>query len=589
MKKIFLVIFLLLSSLCIAQSTDHPLVLSHVTIIDCTGSPEQNDMTIVIQKDRIREIAKAGKIQIPKNAEVIDASGKFLIPGLWDMHVHWQDKSYLNLFIANGVTGVRIMLGLTEHKQWRKEVNEGKLSGPRFVSASALLDGPKPFWPYSAALADAAQGRDAVDREKEDGADFIKVYSRLPREVYFAIAQESKKQGIPFEGHVPYSITVREASEAGQKSIEHLTGVLLASSKSENELRKELLDSLQKPEPNDLEIGRKQQKRILESYDDHKAASLISALAKNKTWQCPTLTVLRSFGMLNDPEFTNDTRLKYMPKSIRMSWDPKNDFRLAARTDEDFANARNTFQKQLQIVGAMNRAGVPILAGTDVLNPFCFPGFSLHDELDLLVQAGLSPMEALQSATRNAAQFNGFSDSLGTIQKGKIADLVLLDADPLKNINNTRTIASVIFGGKLFLRDDLQQMLVSIEKLANKPSIAGVFMKTMQEKDLAAAIDQYHQLRETQPEMYQFGEEELSNVGYQLLSMKKMDEAIAVLQLNAEQFPESFYSYDSLGEAFMIKGDKEAAIRNYKKSLELNPKNYEAIDKLKQLQTDTQK
>jgi imidazolonepropionase-like amidohydrolase len=583
MKKILLGVVLLFFP-WLAHSNDRPIVLAHVTVIDCTGSASQNDMTVVIEKDRITEIQKATKIQVPKNAQVIESSGKFLIPGLWDAHVHWQDKRYLPLFIANGVTGIRLMWGMAEHKQWQKEVNERKLIGPRMLIASTILDGPKPLWPGSAAISDAAQGKEAVDREKKDGADFIKAYSRLPREAYFAIAQESKNQQIPFVGHVPYSITVREASEAGQKSIEHLTGFLLASSKLENELRKELLDSLQKTPPNDLEVGRLQAKRLLESYDDQKAASLISQLAKNKTWQCPTMTVLRSFGMLNDSSFTNDPRLKYMPNSIRVTWDPKNDFRLASRTAEDWENSKKIFLKQIQIVGAMNGAGIPILAGTDVGNPFCFPGFSLHDELGLLVQAGLSPMKALQTATRNAAEFSGFADTLGTIKKGKIADLVLLNADPLQDINNTRSIEAVIFGGKLIQKDALQQMLASIEKLANKPSIAGVIMKTLQEKGAQAAINQYHELKETQFDVYEFGEDELALLGYQLLAMKKLDEAIAVLQLNVEAFPQSANAYDSLAEIFMIKGDKEAAIRNYKKSLELNPKNQNALDKMKQLQ-----
>jgi tetratricopeptide (TPR) repeat protein len=360
---------------------------------------------------------------------------------------------------------------------------------------------------------------------------------------------------------------------------------LLACSNQEEELRRELVDSLKQSEPNDLAVGRSQSERLLESYEEEKAAALSKVLAKNGTWQCPTLTLLRSLGMLNDPTFTSDSRLKYMPKPIRLMWDPKNDFRFARRTSEDWANAQKIFDKQLQIVGAMNRAGVRILAGTDVLNPFCFPGFSLHDELDLLVQAGLTPMEALQAATRNAAEFNGLTDSLGTIQKGKIADLVLLDADPLENIKNTQRIAAVILGGKVFHNDALQNMLVSIEKLANIPSIAEVMKKTIQERNVAAAIEQYHQLKTTQFEAYEFGEQELNFLGYQYLSMKKLDEAIAVLQLNLETYPKSADAYEILAEIYMAKGNKEAAIQNYKKSLELNPKNQNATDKLKQLQS----
>src|SRR5262249_9091040 len=281
----------------------------------------------------------------------------------------------------------------------------------------------------------AAEARDAVDMARKSGADFIKVYTLLPRDAYFAIADETKKLGIPFAGHVPNSVTAIEASEAGQKSIEHLTGMVLAASTREDEFRKEYNDAGQKGFEALKEVGKKRAVEILESYSEEKAAHVFSVYKKNNTWQCPTLTVLRSFGYVNDPTFTNDPRLKYMPPSIREEWNPKNDFRLNDRSPEDYENSRRSYQKSLEIVGAMNRAGVPILAGTDTLNPFCFPGFSLHDELALLTQAGLTPMQALQAATRNAAEYLGQLDSLGTIEPHKLADLVLLSANPLDDIH----------------------------------------------------------------------------------------------------------------------------------------------------------
>ena len=469
---------LLLCVLPLAQSRHHAqnsqpkqLVLTHVTVIDATGAPANPDMTLVITGDRITELGKTPNVRVPKDAQVIDATGKFLIPGLWDMHVHWYLKEYLPLFIANGVTGARLMWGMPMHQQWRKEIENGTLLGPRLVIASPIVDGPNPVWPASVSVSNDREARQAVTKARQDGADFIKVYSRLTREAFFAIADETKKQGISFAGHVPQSVTAAEASDAGQKSIEHLTGVLTACSSREEELRKQTGAAGSKPPQGQLPnpaTQRQSNRLILETFSPEKAAALFARFNRNQTWQCPTLTVLRSAASLDDPNFRNDPRLKYMPPATRTQWDPAKDFRFKNRTAEDFELARLVFKKQLELVGAMRRAGVEFLAGTDALNPYCFPGFSLHDELALLVNAGLTPMEALQAATLNPARFLGKERELGTVEKGKIADLVLLDANPLEDIRNTQEINAVILRGKLIAKSELQRMLATIETAANR-------------------------------------------------------------------------------------------------------------------------
>ena len=567
------------------------LVFTHVTVIDATGASAHTDVTVVITGDRITEIGDSGKIRVPKDAQVVEATGKFLIPGLWDMHVHWYEKDYLPLFIANGVTGIRIMWGSSTHHEWRKEIEQGLLLGPRMLIASPIVDGPKPLWPGSMAVANGAEGRQAVIKVKQDGADFVKVYSFLPRDTYFAIADESKKQGIPFEGHVPISVSVEEASEAGQRSIEHLTGVLVGCSSRESDLMKSSQTTLAtilssgQPIMTVLRASdvRERRELTLETYSQPKAEALFADLKKNHTWQCPTLTVERSVAFLNDPSLTNDPRLKYMSRQIRSSWDPKADFRFKTRTAEDWALEKRAFRKEIEVVGAMQHAGVDILAGTDTLNPYCFPGFSLHDELNLLVQAGLTPMQALQAATLNPARFMGRQTDLGTIETGKLADLVLLDANPLDDIANTRKINAVVYGGRLFPKASLDEMLTKVEAIASKKSVAEALLKTIQQQNVDAAIKQYHELKSTQAASYDFGEGELNNLGYQLLEMKKFKDAIRILELNVEAYPLSADVYDSLGEAYMDDGDKELAIKNYKKSLELDATNSNAVDKLKKL------
>lgn len=474
MKRILgLLLFCVLPVMQPPHPTQNPLsnqlVLTHVTVIDATGAPASSDMIVVITGDRITELGKTQKVRVPKDAQVVDATGKFLIPGLWDMHVHWHLKEYLPLFIANGVTGARIMWGMPVHQQWRKEIEDGSVLGPRLVIASPIVDGPNPVWPGSVSVSNDREARQAVTKARQDGADFIKVYSRLTREAFFAIADETKKQGISFAGHIPQSVTVAEASDAGQKSIEHLTGVLTACSSREEELRKETEAAISRDQGRFNSADFRQLTRsMLETFNAEKAASLFARFKRNQTWQCPTLTVLRSTAFLDDPNFRNDSRLKYMPSSTRTQWDPTKDFRFKNRTAEDFELARLVFKKQFEVVGPMRRAGVEFLAGTDVLNPYCFPGFSLHDELALLVNAGLTPMEALQAATLNPARFFGKERELGTVEKGKIADLVLLDANPLEDIRNTQKINAVMVRGKLIPKSELQRMLATIETAANR-------------------------------------------------------------------------------------------------------------------------
>lgn len=448
----------MVSALALAQ----PLALTNVTVIDVGGGASQRGMTVVIEGERIAALEQT----VPEKARVVDATGKFLIPGLWDMHAHWgpgygwMPAPYLPLFTANGVTGIRLMAGHPVYLQWRGQVAEGTLAGPRMVLAGAIVDGPKPFWRDSIATNIPEHGRRAVQRTQQDGYDFVKVYSSLSREVFFALADEAQKRRIPFAGHVPDRVRVEEASDAGQKSIEHLTGLLLAVSSQETELRREFAVAARLPAtPERAALLRSLGVRLLETHDAARAAALFAKLKANGTWQVPTFPVLR----LLEPQDATDPRLKYMPAPMRAGWARRAS---EPRAAEEIAYQRNVFQRRLELVGEMHRAGVGILAGSDSQNPYSFPGFSLHDDLEWLVKAGLSPLAALQAATRNPAVYLERLQDFGTVEKGKIADLVLLDADPLQDIRNTRRIAAVVWGGRFFSRADLDRMLADIERLA---------------------------------------------------------------------------------------------------------------------------
>jgi imidazolonepropionase-like amidohydrolase len=414
--------------------------ITHVTVIDGTGAPPKTDMTVLIAANRIARISPSRETRFSKETREIDGTGKFLIPGLWDMHVHLIGKGYLPLFTANGITGIRIMSGQPDYLQWRKEIESGTLMGPRMSIASPLVDGIQepPGSPRGKKIVvhTAAEAREAVQKIKQDGYDFVKVYSSLSREAYFAIEDESKRLGISFVGHVPDSITAWEASDAGQRSIEHLEGIVQDCSNLED---------------------RRQAKTHAEAYNPGKCAKLFEEFRKNLTWQCPTLTALHLNALVaDDPALKNDPRLKYVPQPLLQYWLMTIGGHASA---EEVANGKAYFQVRQKIAGALQRDGVDLLAGTDAPNPFVFPGFGLHDELALLVEGGLTPMQALQAATRNPARFLGMEKDAGTVEAGKLADLVLINDNPLTDIHNTQKIFAVVQNGEVIARPELDRML----------------------------------------------------------------------------------------------------------------------------------
>jgi imidazolonepropionase-like amidohydrolase len=459
-------------------SPPRPLAFTHVTVIDGTGAKPKTNQTVLVTGDRITAVGQTGKVKIPEDAQVVDATGKFLIPGLWDMHVHATTiPHFCALYIANGVTGVRDMFspGVGALLPLRKQIGEGKAIGPRLVFAGRIVDGPQPVWQGSVEAKTVEEGRQAVHTVQKDGSDFVKVYSKLPRDVYIAIVDEAKKQKLPFAGHVPSSVRAAEASDLGQRSMEHLYEVLKGCSSQAEPIQKAFAEAVARLEKSQPDYGkqvavlaRERDQKIQDTYDPKIAAALFAKFKKNRTWQCPTLTVLRNIAFPDDKTITEDPRVNYLPTYATNSWGPNNDSRLRTWTPEDFERAKQNYRKHVELVGTMRKAGVEFLAGTDVMNPYCLPGFSLHDELALLVQAGLTPMEALQAATRNPARFFGNEKEMGTVQAGKLADLVLLDADPLQDIRNTTKIRAVVANGRTFDRAALDKLLADAEKAAGR-------------------------------------------------------------------------------------------------------------------------
>jgi Amidohydrolase family len=457
--------------------------ITHAIVIDTKSGREDRDRTVIIAGSRILDIKDAALVKVPVGAKVVDATGKYLIPGLWDMHVHMrgsikgstpnfakENEAMLPLYLANGVTGVREMGGdlVDLVLQWRSEVENGKRLGPRIATCGPKLDGAKPRFPGSIAITTPEEARLAVQRVKSLGVDFVKVLDSspdIPHDAYLALLDEANRQHVPVTGHVALTVTVAEVSDAGQ-NIEH-TRYFPGCVRKEKELKADRL--AKRITASEYTVA------VVDGYDPNMAEALFSRFAGNHTWVTPTLASSHMFAYEDVERWDQDPRRKYLMPRILASWEDRADSS-ATQTQQEAAllssYRKKQFQHALESVLLMHKAGVSIMAGTDTgaSNQNMFPGFSLHDELGFLVKGGLTQLEALQCATLNAAKWLNRLDTLGTVEPGKLADLVLLDADPIQDIHNTTKISEVFLAGKEFDRAALDQMLRNAEEAAKSAS-----------------------------------------------------------------------------------------------------------------------
>lgn len=413
------------------------LAILDVTVIDVTGRGAQSHRSVFIENGRIARVVATESLRTPPGTQIIQGSGLYLIPGLWDMHTHsgGYDKAIIAYpqLVAHGILGVRDMgTPLEDIIRIRDALHDGQLVGPRLVFAGPLLQGPLPFTnPLLWQVARASEARRMVDSLRVRGVGFIKVGDAMPADSWDSVLVATRTAGLPLAGHVPPSISVWHATTMGQASIEHLggryLGVLLGCSTAEDELRgtiRTVIDSLIAAirggrEGDDSPIYRAAfTQRLLATLSPERTKRLVETFRLHHTWQVPTLGALPIRSVLTDPGRFNA---------------------------QDRALAAALIERSMRLVRQMQRAGVGVMAGTDLsLAPSDLP-----NELELLVQAGLTPLEALQSATIEPARFLAASDSLGSVQVGRVADLVLLQANPLVDIRNVSRVQAVIRAGVL--------------------------------------------------------------------------------------------------------------------------------------------
>ncbi len=464
-----------LGLLCCAPVISAPgaattVAIRNVTVVDVTDGSLHPDRTVLVEGNRIVTVGAAAEVAVPANAQVVEAAGGYLIPGLWDMHAHAATESrvesFFRLLLAHGITGFRDPFGsLGVAARARATAEAAELPGPpRMVVAGNMVDGPPGIVPGARVVSTPEEGRRVVDSLHAAGAPFVKVYFLLSPQTYSAISERARELEMPFAGHVPVEIRAADASDAGQRSIEHLTGVLTGCSSAEAGILAEWQELIRQMRAGNMAVVTKNYlepvRHALATQDEARCRLLAERFIENETWQVPTLISLRGKAYLRELAAAGDPRERYFKPPSR--WTGGRPFGFPI-TEEQWEILQRQYEREREIVRMMAAAGVPFLAGSDTATPWVFPGFGLHDELALLVEAGLTPLQALQAATLSPARYLEATDSLGTVEVGKLADLVLLEGDPLEDIMNTRRIRAVVADGRLYRRSDLDRLLAEVE------------------------------------------------------------------------------------------------------------------------------
>ncbi len=442
------------------------LLVRDATVVDVLDGKLHPHRTIVIRGDRIAAIVSEADAAGYEAAETIDAGGKYAIPGLWDMHVHFgggealigENRNLLPLYLAHGITAVRDAAGDLSPSvfAWRDAVASGELQGPRIFTSGPKIEGKDSIWPGDQEVANEQEIDAALDRLQGWKADFVKITNNtLSPELFMAAVRKAERRGMRTSAHVPDALTLDEVSAAGLDSVEHIGYLLKAGSPREKEIGQAL-------ERGEID-GSQAWEQWNASFDPARAKAVYARMAERGTAVTPTLNGSHVVAYLDQDDHQDDDYLKYIGPGLQATYTWR--VERAAKDDaQAIADRHARFERTASLLPLLQEAGVTILAGTDAgfLNSYNYPGIGLHQELGLLVRYGLTPLQALRAATINGARFLGQEERYGNLAPGKAADLVLLDADPLTDIGATRRIDTVVRQGRVYDRAQLDAMLAEI-------------------------------------------------------------------------------------------------------------------------------
>lgn len=466
--------FLLLISIVVSNAqAKFDFVISNPTIIQISDGRLVTNKDVLVKGGKIEAIVSHKNVY-PKSVQIINAKGKFLIPGLWDMHMHFgggdslieENKNLLPLFVAYGITAVRDAAAdlSIEVIKWRNEINAGRLFGPTIFTSGPKLEGINSIWVGDLEIGDSRQLQYALDSLKRLNVDFVKITDNtIKPALYLEGLKAARKLGWPVSGHIPYALTMDQVVDAGLSSVEHMGYVLKAGATGEATIAQNILEAkLTSKEVMPL---------VLQQFDEKYALEVYKRMAAKGTAVVPTLSISRVTAYMDQENHWNDDYLKYLGQGLKNTyfWRIK---RAAGDSKEAIALRHQVFEKAASLLPLLQKAGVTIIAGTDAgyLNSFDYPGVGLHDELGLLVKYGLTPLEALQASIINGPAYFKKSNEYGKISKGYFADLLLLDANPLIDISNTKKISAVMLKGKYISRNELDKLLLQIkDKAASSP------------------------------------------------------------------------------------------------------------------------
>jgi len=541
------------------------IIIRDINVVDVEEGKVIEHQDVQIAGNKIYKIDDYDQTSNDEVKQIIDGSGKYLIPGLWDMHVHIRSYSHeevLPLFILNGVTGVRD-LGLTDLrliKAWSEGIKRGEIVGPTIRTSGCIIEGSSPSFRNSIIISDIKKVMPTIDSLVAEGVDLIKLYDTLEKDVYEAIVNYCETKGLLTAGHIPSSLNQIDASDLGLNSIEHLSGL---------------------------------DKTLHKYYSQEDFDGLIETLQLKGTYQCPTLVNFSFLASLDDSkkeerkvildQIDSEQRFDLAPKYYKAWW---------LRIKDNYSKSKKYKNKADQlsfykgIIKKLNENGVKILAGTDTPNPYLLPGLSLHEELIMLVESGLTTSEALKTATLYPAQYFNDDNYSGNISKNTIADLVILDANPLEDIANTQQINSVILAGEVLSKDSLYSIRESLFNKTNRYSAKDfdqyMYMK-LQKEGINNIINNYAIPKSNNE--YTIEETHLVRLSEVLKAANQINDAIKLLKWNIEIFPNYPKSYSSLGRLYLEQGDTTNAINNFKNLKIIDPLDSVNLGLLRKLST----